>query len=302
MNKSFTLIEILVVIVVIGIISSFIIVGLSSVSENANIAKIKVFFNSIDNSLLLARVSQWKLDEVIGSSVPYTVSDSWGINTGTLGNGTCSQGAGTCPTFTNQCVFSNCFSFDGVDDYIDCGSGTSLSITEAMTISVWVKPSTKTTEDKTIFCNGYYNVGNTGIWLYINATENYFRGVIGDGSGKINFNSLTPVPDNKWTHLLFTYNNPQAVFYINSINVGGSSLSGPIVYQNNFRRIGQRNEIGTLARYFSGLIDEFSVYNQAASISKIQEDYFLGLNKLYKDKKIEKFELNQKIENLTINE
>jgi prepilin-type N-terminal cleavage/methylation domain-containing protein len=51
-ENSFTLIEILVVIVVIGILSSFILIGINSINENARITKIKVFANSLRNSLL----------------------------------------------------------------------------------------------------------------------------------------------------------------------------------------------------------------------------------------------------------
>jgi prepilin-type N-terminal cleavage/methylation domain-containing protein len=43
MNKSFTLIEILVVIVVIGVLSAFILVGMSSITSSANIAKSQAF-------------------------------------------------------------------------------------------------------------------------------------------------------------------------------------------------------------------------------------------------------------------
>ncbi len=81
MSKSFTLIEILVVIVVIGVLSAFILVGMSSISSKANIAKSQVFINSIDNSLLTSRVAYWKLDEGAGT----TTSDSWGVSLGTLG-------------------------------------------------------------------------------------------------------------------------------------------------------------------------------------------------------------------------
>ena len=129
MNKSFTLIEILVVIVVIGIISSFIIVGLSSVSDKANIAKGQAFSNSLRNSLLMNLVSEWKLDEGTGS----TTLDSWGSNTGTLGTSTIGDAAE--PTWTTDCVSGKCLSFDGTDDYVDCGNPDNLNnITEYLNI------------------------------------------------------------------------------------------------------------------------------------------------------------------------
>jgi len=48
-EKSFTLIEILVVIVVTGILSSFVLVGMSSITNDARIAKVKAFANSVRN-------------------------------------------------------------------------------------------------------------------------------------------------------------------------------------------------------------------------------------------------------------
>ena len=82
MSKSFTLIEILVVIVIIGILSAFIIVSMVGVSDKARIAKSQAFANSLRNSLLINLVSEWKLNDGSGT----TASDSWSANTGTLTN------------------------------------------------------------------------------------------------------------------------------------------------------------------------------------------------------------------------
>jgi len=81
-NKSFTLIELLVVIVIIGILAGVIIVSTSSSINKANLAKVKVFENSVQNELGANMVSRWKLDE--GTT---TTPDAWGNNTGTLGDG-----------------------------------------------------------------------------------------------------------------------------------------------------------------------------------------------------------------------
>ena len=83
-NKSFTLIELLVVIVIIGILAGVIIVSTSSSINKANIAKVKVFENSVLNELGANMVSRWKLDEIVGTT---TTPDVWGSNTGTLGDG-----------------------------------------------------------------------------------------------------------------------------------------------------------------------------------------------------------------------
>ncbi|MDD3292809.1 MAG: prepilin-type N-terminal cleavage/methylation domain-containing protein [Candidatus Pacebacteria bacterium] len=127
MNKSFTLIEILIVIVVIGILSSFIFVGMSSITSEANIAKGKVFINSIDNSLLLGRISQWKFDELTTAKELQSIGDTWNSNNGIL-----YTGSDSLEKLSSNCPSGNCLSFDGVNDYINTGTVGSLGINEQM--------------------------------------------------------------------------------------------------------------------------------------------------------------------------
>ena len=102
-KKSFTLIEILVVIVVIGILSAFILVGMSSISSKANIARSQAFANSLDNALLLSRTSQWKLDG--------NINDSWGINTGTWYGATGGNNLAVNYRSSSECVSGQCLDF-----------------------------------------------------------------------------------------------------------------------------------------------------------------------------------------------
>jgi len=134
-TKSFTLIELLVVIVIIGILAGVIIVSVSSSISKANIAKVKVFENSIQNELGANMVSRWKLDEIVGTT---TTPDAWGNNTGTLGDGVT---ASTYPTSKeeSECVTGKCMYFDGANDYINCGNGTILNVQD-ITLSIWIYP------------------------------------------------------------------------------------------------------------------------------------------------------------------
>ncbi|HOI60242.1 MAG TPA: prepilin-type N-terminal cleavage/methylation domain-containing protein [Candidatus Pacearchaeota archaeon] len=71
---SFTLIELLVVIVIIGILAGTIMISTSSSVTKGNIAKGKVFEESVQNNLSVGMVSRWKLDETSGT----VAVDSWG--------------------------------------------------------------------------------------------------------------------------------------------------------------------------------------------------------------------------------
>jgi prepilin-type N-terminal cleavage/methylation domain-containing protein len=140
MNKSFTLIEILVVIVVIGALSAFILVGMSSITNSANIAKSQAFSNSLRNSLLLNLVSEWKLD---GNG-----NDSWGVNNGTL------VGATHLPVLktNSDCFSGSCYDFDGTEDYINVGSRANLTtdISNGLTITAWIYPELISGDSRTI--------------------------------------------------------------------------------------------------------------------------------------------------------
>ena len=70
---AFTLIELLVVIAIIGILSGLIITTMSGATESARIAKLKVYSNSVRNTLGANLVSEWKFDNS-------NANDSWGSN------------------------------------------------------------------------------------------------------------------------------------------------------------------------------------------------------------------------------
>src|SRR3990167_283101 len=74
-------------------------------------------------------VGYWNFDEGSGA----TVADSSGNgNTGTLTNG---------PTWTTGKI-GQALSFDGSNDYVDAGTGSSLNLASSLTVSAWIKPDT----------------------------------------------------------------------------------------------------------------------------------------------------------------
>ena len=135
-QKSFTLIELLVVIVIIGILAGVIMISTSSSIDKANFAKAQAFSSTVQNELLSNLVSEWTFDNASNIG-----EDTWGNNHGTLYGSAGSQNLPQLQS-TSECVFGTCLKFDGTDDYVDCGNGASLNITNQITISAWVNPVT----------------------------------------------------------------------------------------------------------------------------------------------------------------
>ena len=275
MNRSFTLIEILVVIVVIGILSAFVLVGMSSITNNANITKSKAFSNSLRNSLLNNLVSEWKLNG--------NANDSWGTN-----NGAWSGPIGSNTTANwrpeSECVSGQCLHFDGTDDYILTTFNPSNYLTTGspFTISVWVYVTDKTT--------------NRNIIATTSTPRFYLRSNDGAvGLGSVSILDCYSLDEDVWQNLVVVFTGTQIKSFVNVDIKTIKSYTGDGAFPNEAMRI----SISTLP--FSGLIDELSIYNKELLISRIEQNYFIGLNELYKNKTITQVEYLERIAELKYN-
>lgn len=293
MNKSFTLIEILVVIVVIGIISAFILVGMSSISQKASIAKSQAFSNSLNNSLLLARVSEWNFNNLTGtvgqdvSTVAGFIKDSWLSNDGTA--------AGAPNLEESGCVTGRCLSFNGSTDYVDCGSGTGMDLTSAFTISIWINPSTVAAGSRTFFYRG--NLSLVGGYA-INQEANKLNGYFYDTAWRSTTVSATALVVGQWYYVTVTYNKSNLRLYVNGIDEQHPAFTTDInIGAGSVTRIG---DAGSVQR-FNGRIDDVRIYNQALSVSQVEQNYYSGLNKLLIYGNIDNKEYNNRIKICSIN-
>ncbi|MDD3170206.1 MAG: LamG domain-containing protein [Candidatus Pacebacteria bacterium] len=285
-NKSFTLIEILVVIVIIGILSAFIIVSMSGVSDKARIAKGQAFSNSIKNSLMLNLVSEWRLDDASGT----TAQDHWGANPGTWSGA--GGGVYTSPSWrtSSECVSGDCLAFDGTDDYVDCGTGNSLDITGAITISVWVYPKIN---------NAFGGIVTKSVdnkFQLVSRNNGYFEIYVENSSSVGKSISNVPITVNAWQHLVAVFNPSEQYLYLykDVVETSTSCTIGDLKSSSASAFIGKYS-----GYYFNGLIDDVRIYSVAIPTSQIRQDYCLGLNKLLLNSSINKEEFTQRLSGLS---
>jgi prepilin-type N-terminal cleavage/methylation domain-containing protein len=297
MNKSFTLIEILVVIVVIGVLSAFILVGMNSISSSANIAKGQAFANSLRNSLLISLVSEWRFDnitdydpstKIINSNIG-NIPDSWGINNGTANGGPVLKDS-------NNCVSGKCINFTG-SNYIEINSVQLKNThnTGEVCYSVWYRGS-----------GTIIHRGNSGSCQYEPMIAHDYVALSGcGGSGRV----VTLNPSSGWNYLVvsFSENSDEATIYLNANLIitislatikGNSSSPGNIFNSTeNIMAIGATN----LTPNFNGYIDIIGVYSNPLSESEILQNYYSGLNNLLTNNNINKQEFNQRLVELKTN-
>jgi len=165
--------------------------------------------------------------------------------------------------------FGSALSFDGVDDYVDCGNDASLNITDEITIEAWV--NAKTFAGSGIYRGivvkkeDIYYISN-GYALVLGSPDNLWIFVVGDGSN--DYRATAPAETDKWVHLVGVKDSNKIYLYVNGEeHIGDSNpVLGPTT---NPVEIGK----WTGQECFHGTIDEVRIYNRALNETEIQNNY-----------------------------
>jgi len=289
-SKSFTLIELLVVIVIIGILAGVIMISTSSSIDKANIAKSKVFAESVKNNLMLNLISEWSFNDVLGTvnlalADNVDVSDDWGNNNGKTYYGPILKGG-------NDCVHEKCLEFNGDKAYVDMGSGSSLSIDKNITIEYWVMQHSGANWNgycqETVSRRNCYDICCSELYTRMNNT--YSDTMVSDGSGTL---------VNKWSHVVYIYNylNKMGYYYLNGELKTSRNLAVAYPSYTGYA-LGTTCGNLNLSNYsytFKGRLDEVRLYNINLSQSQIKQNYIAGLDSLLSNGNILKEDYNQRI-------
>ena len=166
-------------------------------------------------------------------------------------------------------------SFDGVDDYVDCGNLTTLN---DITIQMLVKPLSNAGSYRgfigAVGASGNDYDSGFAIDMSFNSTTSFnkchFEGGILRVAGGTNF-MTSSIPFGTWTNICFSISSNYIQFYLNgSAELGTTRLNNitSTIGMNNFR-IGRRPS----ADYLDGNIAQVSIYNRALTAQEIQQNY-----------------------------
>ena len=250
MQKGFTLLELLVVIAIIGILSSIILVSYNGYAAKARIARTLQWAGSINHSLGDRAVGVWTFDNISGSAV---YDDSGLGNNGTINKG----GNGTGCDIVDG-VVGRAMSFDGVDDYVDVTSSTSLSPTGAITIGAWIKTSNNAITPQEIVDKR--DPSNTGSYLF-RMEGGYIAFYFYNAGWKSLTDTTNLLQNNAWYYAVATYDQSNIRLYINGVQVKSVAQTASLGINSASVNIGRRS--GASIQYFNGLIDDVRIFSEA---------------------------------------
>ena len=254
--------------IVVVLILGLILTGcslLSNISQVPAIGQSGITYltkNGIDPYLGL--VGLWSFNEEEGSPIAYDSSGN--DNNGTINGATYVDSA--------NAVFDKALSFNGVDDYVDFGSDTSLKLTNKFTIELWVKRTDKTIFERflshSINASTYaYEVG----FDYLHPTQWRLRLNSDDVTLKVEMAGQA----GQWIHVAFVYDNSltsdNMKIYENGTLVTSGNYNKTLTNHGTLRTNRQGKDDGWL----KSTIDEVRIYDYALSPGTIEDHAAIGI-------------------------
>lgn len=186
---------------------------------------------------------EWRLDGVAGS---VAIDSSKNLNHGTI------YGALQAPGIVDNCLW-----FDGIDDYVRCGSDPSLDITTQITIEVRINQDPSVSSQQVVLISGD------------SYSQTYHLRIEADGKPHFGFNpdgplrylpTTTPITRGKWQHIacVFTSLTDMKVY------LDGVDISGVRQDYTGYPKVFKRVDIGGIGTgvSFKGYIDWPLIYNR----------------------------------------
>ena len=158
--------------------------------------------------------------------------------------------------------------FDGVNDYIELGTDSSLDIFGGdFSVSLWFNHTISSPDRQPLIEVGHFTnkmaltlgyLGNTGIGFAVPATPYPVW----------NFNAGSGYNDGEWHHMVATRTGTTYKIYVDNAELSFTQTGAWAVGSNNRIAVGRSSPI-----FFNGKLDEVAIWNAALSSDAIQEIY-----------------------------
>jgi len=159
--------------------------------------------------------------------------------------------------------------FNGINNFVNVASNSTLNLTQEITISVWVNPAGISDENFTALVNKWEDLPSpeSGKGYYLGVRPQI--GQIRWNTGSI-FTDGDPLFANRWTHLVVTYSPEAMIIYRDCFKIISEPAVEPIRTTVVPFRLGMQSQIfSSDQEHFQGSMDEVLIYNRALKLDEI---------------------------------
>jgi len=263
---------------------------------NGLIDEVRIYNRALSAEEIIQHYEQTRRNFQVASANPHTWDSGlvgyWDLNgqhttsTGTTGQSSNAHHGEISGAVLRAGIVGQALSFDGVDDYVDCGTDASLNIVGAVTLEAWVKldiaiasqpdtyPAIVTKE-----INSHTN-RNYALYIYTPSDVLSFNAKNVAGDAFIYESDVatasTYLDDLKWHFLVAVWDRANTTAYVYIDGVERAKDTGQTdgdAYTAGDNRV----SLGTLTGYgnsfLDGIIDEVRIYNRVLSADEIMQHY-----------------------------
>ena len=198
-------------------------------------------------------VAHWRLDEKEGR----IAFDSIGPHGGILYGG---------PVWLpNGGMIGGALEFDGVDDYVSCGSLNPSVATGQLTVCLWANWGGRPQAAQGLIAKRDSRSAGEMMWQVEAAKDTGILAFSREGSRPDCGHAVLPVGD--WAHVAASFDGTTAIFYVNGQRTGSGAFSfGSDPLARVVFGAAERNGVNP----FRGALDDIQLYDQALSQAQIQ--------------------------------
>jgi len=156
---------------------------------------------------------------------------------------------------------NNALIFDGINDYVEVPHSASISPTEQITLSAWIKTSSTATQAIIVKWDQYFIRLDEGrVFFFLN--EAFVWHSLGGTKN---------IADNTWHFVQGVYDGSDMIIYVDGVEEARKSLTITINVNPN-RKLHIGSELAETV-FFDGIIDEVRIYNRALTATEISKLY-----------------------------
>ena len=202
-------------------------------------------------------IAYWKLDETEGYIAYNSIGDNHGILSG---NPTWQPDSGQV---------AGALEFDGIDDYVETGFVLNPA-DGAFSVFAWIKGGAP----GQVIISQNDGTGSSETWLGTDTSDGkLMTGLVPPPLGRfkpIPLESEYVITDGFWHHIGFVWDGANRYLYVDGVETAKDTTPAPhpLTYSDGGLYIGAGKNLDA-ASFFSGLIDDVRIYNQALSAEEI---------------------------------
>jgi hypothetical protein len=147
---------------------------------------------------------------------------------------------------------------------VTVADANALDLTNGMTLSAWVRPTTLSGWRTAILKEAPSGLSYA---LYAHDDAPHPAAYVRLGSTDRTAPGTAALPLDTWTHLAATYDGAMLRVFVNGAQVSAVAMTGSMAASTGALRIGGNAAWG---EYFAGIIDEVRIHNRALTAAELQ--------------------------------